>query len=308
MPQATNVASGRYPLDGELFGPLGAAARKLCTDLTSMAHLREYRFMQNELFAKITDSGRMQQVYWQEMFLRVHWAAILNLLRHGRWQAGCVAAYQTPGNFFSFAANLRGLIEAALDAQYSLGAVPMRLAELHTDIQRVFRGERNRRFVISSEIEDRLIHFVYARKLDKQEQRTVPDIHRALDPKEYRNAVGLPEQYRDAFRLLYDDLCGYCHPTAIGLGLLWQTLPSGALQIADLDDRATITRFVAKHNDAIQFALSVSVTTSALCLRTMNRFDFPAVHCEAVEQWNFSDIRAWEKIEHKLKRGKRNVH
>lgn len=302
-PEQADLASEQYPLDGELFGPLGAAARKLCTDLTSIAHLREYGFMQNDLFAKITDSRRSQQIYWQEMFLRAHWAAMLNLLRHGRWQAGCVAAYQIPGNFFSFTANLRGLVEAALDAQYSLGAIPMSFAEIHRNIQRVFRGERNR-ILISSEIEDRLIHFVYARKLDKQEQRTVPDSHETLDPKDYRNLIGLPEKYREGFRRLYDDLCGYFHPTAIGLGIFWQTLPSGAVQVANLDDRAAITRFVAKHSDTIQFALSLSLTTSALCLRTMNQFDFPDVRCEAVEQWNFSDIREWEKIKQKLNSAK----
>jgi len=44
----------------------------------------------------------------------------------------------------------------------------------------------------------------------------------------------------------------------------------------------------------------ISVTTSALCLRTMNRFAFAQVHCDAVERWNFNDIPAWRKIEDKL--------
>jgi hypothetical protein len=131
-PQQADLAGGQYPLDAELFGPLGAAARKLCTDLTSMAHIREYRFIQHDLFAKLPESRR-QQIYWQEMFLRAHWTAMLNLLRHGRWQAGCVAAYDVPSNFLSFTANLQGLVEAALDAQYSLGAVPMSFAEMYED-------------------------------------------------------------------------------------------------------------------------------------------------------------------------------
>src|ERR1700722_9317220 len=143
MPAPGNVASSEYPLDGELFGPLGAATRKLCTDLTKDAHKREYRFVPNDEFAKISDGPRMQQIYWQEMLLRAHWAAMLNLLRHARWQAGCVAAYQPPGNFLSFAANLRGLIEAALDAQYSLGAFPMTLADNYTNVQKALQGKLN---------------------------------------------------------------------------------------------------------------------------------------------------------------------
>jgi len=299
MPIGRSVASNQYPLDEELFGPLGAAAKKLCNDLTKEAHRREYRFIPNDVFAQLGDPARMQQVYWQEMFLRAHWAATLNLLRHERWQDGCVSAYQEPANFFSFAANLRGLVEAALDAQYSLGAVPMTLAENYNSIQAALQGTLNRA-VICSDVEDRLIHFVYARKLDKQEQDTAPASHRALEPRDYRNGLGLPDMERERFRQLYDDLCGVCHPTAVGLGSLWDTLPTGAVQLTPLDDRAAIKTFYEQHKEAIQFALSLSVTTSALCLWTMNRFTIPDARCEPIEKWDLSDIPAWKKITAKI--------
>ena len=32
----------------------------------------------------------------------------------------------------------------------------------------------------------------------------------------------------------------------------------------------------------------------------LNRFAFAEVHSDAVERWNFDDIRAWRKIEDKL--------
>jgi hypothetical protein len=249
----------------------------------------------------------MQQIYWQEMLLRAHWAAMLNLLRHARWQAGCVAAYQAPGNFLSFAANLRGLIEAALDAQYSLGAFPMTLADNYTGVQTALQGNLNGALV-SPEVEDLLIHFVYARKLTKQDQGAAPASHQALDPKDYRNGLNLPAEHRERFRQLYDDLCGVCHPTAIGLVSVWETLPSGAVRVTALDDRAAIKAFYDQHKEAVQFALSLSVTTSALCLRTMNRFAFAEVHCDAVEIWNFNDIRAWRKIEEKLSAATRGGH
>ena len=150
------------------------------------------------------------------------------------------------------------------------------------------------------DVEDRLIHFVYARKIEKVEQGKVPASHRALEPKDYRNGLGLADAARDGFRLLYDDLCGLCHPTAVGLAPLWETAPDGAVQVSALDDRAAIKAFYERHEDAIQFALSLSVTISALCLRTMNRFALPEVRCERVEQWDFGDIPAWKKIEDKI--------
>jgi len=45
----TSVASSQYPLDEELFGPLGAATKKLCADLTRDAQSRQYRFLPNEM-------------------------------------------------------------------------------------------------------------------------------------------------------------------------------------------------------------------------------------------------------------------
>lgn len=301
MPLTTEKysADSLYPLDAELFGPSGAAAKKLCVDLTRDAQARQYGFLRNEVFAQLTDPRRQQQIYWQEVFLRAHWGAVLNLLRHERWQAGCVLACQQPANFFSFAANLRGLIEGALDAQYSLGAVPMTLAENYATIQLALQGKLFGA-LLCPDVEDRLIHFVYARKLERREHGIVPASHQSLEPKDYRNGLGLPDEYRDRFRQLYDQLCGFCHPTAIGLGVLWETLPTGAVRVTAFDDRAAIKTFYEQHNDAIQFALSLSVTTSALCFRTMNRFAFPEVRCERVEQWNFTDIPAWRKVEEKI--------
>jgi len=225
---------------------------------------------------------------------------MLSLRRHERWQAGSVTAYEA-ANFYGFVASLRGLLEAALDANYSLGTIPLSFAQNHKNIQLALRGELNGAMVCS-EVEDRLIHFVYARKLERQEKGTVPDSHEALDPREYRNALGLLDQHREAFRRLYDELCAYCHPTAFSLHPLWHTLSDGKVGLAPLDDRQAIKHLVDTHRDAIEFSLSLSVTTSALCLRTMNRFAFPEVHCAAVDQWNFSDIATWQKIEQALAR------
>jgi hypothetical protein len=270
---------------------------------TQATSLPTYEFLDNDAFASITDRRRMQQIYWQEILLRAHWAAMLNLLRHGRWQAGCVASFQPPANFFSFAASLRGLIEGALDAQYSLGAFPMSLADNYGTVQRALRGTLNGA-LLAPEVEDRLIHFVYARRLDKQEETRVPTSHRALDPRDYRNGLGLQDIHRDRFRELYDDLCGFCHPTAIGLTTFWGTLDNGAVQLKPFDDRSAITRFYERHKEAIQFALSLSVTTSALCLRTMNHFDFSSVHCASVDSWDFADVPAWKKIMNKIRKEK----
>ena len=105
---------------------------------------------------ELRNLSEINRIYWSEMLFRVRWAAGLNL-RHQRWQAGCVDAADSPANFLSFAANLRGLIEASLDANYSLGQVPYALASCHTGIRFALEG-KSLPLHVAGEMEDRLSH------------------------------------------------------------------------------------------------------------------------------------------------------
>jgi hypothetical protein len=115
------------------------------------------------------------------------------------------------------------LVEASLDAFYSLSPVPRLLAEKEIEIESALKGSMENDLVISSELEDRLIHFIYGRKVAKADSSMTPESHFALEPKEYRNAAGFPDAEREDFRKLYDDLCGICHPTALSLAFLWDS-------------------------------------------------------------------------------------
>jgi len=294
-----------YPVDAELFGTIGAVTAKLCTDVSKDFIDRTMDIMDIRKFEEIGDASKRNQVYWREMLFRVYWAAALNLTRHQRWQAGCAAAFKEPANFLSFAANLRGLIEGALDANYSLGPVPYTLADSQMMIESSLKGSLDKSLV-AEELEDRLIHFVYGRKVGKAHKAVTPRSHTALDPKDYRNAIGLPEGGRKGFVDLYDELSGLCHPTAFSVIIFWKQTLEGdvyTVRLTEGEDAARIRQLCQKHANTVEFAMSLSVTVSALCLKTLNLFPLPEVRCPSIERWNFDDVPAWSKVQAKLSKG-----
>lgn len=294
-----------YPLDAALFGRMGAFTAKLCADVSKDFIGKQFEFMHLGKYEEIGNASKMNQVYWREALFRVYWAAALNLMRHERWQAGCIAAFKASPNLLSFAASLRGLVEGSLDASYSLRVVPYTLADNRMMIESALRGSLQE-FLIIEELEERLIHFVYGRKASKTDKTFAPTSHVALEPKDYRNAAELPEGDRETFRQLYDELCGLCHPTAFSLTFLWNEKTQGdatTVHITRGEDETKIRNLCLKYGKTIDFALSLSVTMSALCLKTLNWFSLPEVQCASIERWNFDDVPGWRKVQVKLSKG-----
>jgi hypothetical protein len=248
-------------------------------------------------FQEIVRAGRLavvNKIYWKEILFRVYWAAALNIMRHQQWQAACIRAYSDPANSLAFAASLRGLLEGAQDAWYSLSSVPQSLARDRNFIKSALAGTMQDKSFVAKELEDRLIHFLYGRKLGKTEREMTPTSHLAKEPKEYRNSIGLPDDERKTWGQLYDDLCGICHPTAYSLESFWKE-DNGHVELVRPDDSAHILFLCQKYKSEIGSALSLSVTNSAMCLKALNWFSWPHIMCPEVERWNFEDIPTWRK-------------
>jgi hypothetical protein len=294
-----------HPLDTALFGKMGAVTAELCADVSRDFVGKQFEFMEITEFETITSASVQNRIYWREILFRVYWAAALNLMRHQRWQAGCIRAFTAPANFLSFAASLRGLVEASLDAFYSLSPAPRLLAEKQIEIELALKGSMENALVCSKELEDRLIHFVYGRKLGKADRVVIPTSHVALEPKEYRNAAGFPDAEREKFRELYDDLCGICHPTAFSLAFFWGTAQgnAGIVRLGGADDETEIRSLCKKYGETINFAISLSVNLSAMCLKVLNRFSLPEVNSVRIDRWNFEDVPLGGKIQAFLSSG-----
>jgi hypothetical protein len=297
--QALNEIEKAHPIDGLLFGTLGAVAAQMCQDLSKGFTGKQFEFMDVGEFQVIAHEGRMgavNQIYWKELLYRVYWAAALNIMRHQRWQAASTRAFAEPANLLAFASGLRGLMEGAQDAWYSLNGVPSTLARDRSYIQSALAGTMQDKGFLNKELEDRLIHFLYARKLGKTEKDMTPVSHTPKEPKEYRNAIGLPDDEREMWTQLYDNLCGTCHPTAFSLISFWKG-DNCRVEIVRPDDSPHILALCQEYKDVISTALSLSVTSSALCLKALNWFSLSEIKCPEIEKWNFEDIPVWKNIQ-----------
>jgi hypothetical protein len=297
--QALDESEKAHPIDTLLFGSLGAVAAQMCQELSKGFTGKHFEFMDVGEFQVIAHEGRMgvvNQIYWKELLYRAYWSAALNIMRHQRWQAASTRAFAEPANLLAFASGLRGLLEGAQDAWYSLNGVPETLARDRSYIQSALAGTMRDKVFLNKELEDRLIHFLYGRKLGKTEKEMRPTSHLAKEPKEYRNAIGLPDGVREKWTQLYDELCGICHPTAFSLISFWKG-DDCRVEIVRPKDSSHSLALCQKYKDVINSALSLSVTQPALCLKALNWFSLPEIKCPEIEKWNFEDIPGWKNIQ-----------
>ena len=96
-----------HPVDASLFGSIGAMAAHVGEELAASFTGKRLAFMSIGQYQAIAGSGRLSEVnaiYWREILYRVYWASALDILRHQKWQAGCVRAFAPQANFLTFAA------------------------------------------------------------------------------------------------------------------------------------------------------------------------------------------------------------
>ena len=277
----------------ELFGRAGELFHDLIEGLASAVLGAKYTFVDPERFQVVLrrSPGEGMRIYWTETLERAHWAAASNVLRHKRWLDACLALYAPEANYLGFAASLRGLLEAAADAYYSLSAVPRTLADHHAMIEEALSGSSTR-FALSEQLEDALIHFQFARRLTKGDP--APASHKAVTADTYLRAADGPG--RSNMRDLNAELCEVVHPAATSL--LWMAAESSAsAALTSGHDKEWILALSRKHARAIDALHMQSVNASILIFKVLNRFPLPALSVRAVDGINMEDVPMWSKIE-----------
>lgn len=255
-----------------------------------------YTFMANEEFAQLVrnDPSRGMQVYWGEVLARAHLTAATAILRSRHWVSAVIAAAEIK-NLLSFAAALRGLIESAADTSSALGQIPCTLARDHAQIMLALSGHLRHAVFISSEIEDKLIHFSYARHLTKAELATTPTSHKAMKVRDYIEVLekGRVTNIIECYRAL----CDLTHP---GASSVWMWLhPVNDLEMdlkVDQDD-SVIAYFLEEYRRTIVELLMFAFNPAIVTLRTLNYFPLAKLHVPALENWNMTGIPLWQKCQ-----------
>jgi hypothetical protein len=245
-----------------LFGKAGPVFEKICVPILREFRTASYRLIAPDQFGKLPQKD-MLRGYWTEILSRSHWAAISNLLRHQLWVDGCRSQFAKAPNYLGFCAALRGLVEAAADAVYSLRAVPLTLAKCNGPIRAALQGTLPNG-LICSELENALIHFQFARKTAKREGP--PDTHQAKKTTEYLRGA---DSQNDDLKSLYGELCEVVHPAAALLQ--WAASSDGErIHLSVADSHQQIVNLCQRHATAIEISLVESVNSSLLILGVLN--------------------------------------
>lgn len=103
-------------------------------DIVVNMEKKEYAYQDNQSYyqewfkgLRENDLRKSTQQYWKELFLRIHFAANITLLRSQKWVEGMNLGLKR-NNILLFSASLRALLEATTDSYYSLQGVPLPLA------------------------------------------------------------------------------------------------------------------------------------------------------------------------------------
>jgi hypothetical protein len=236
--------------------------------------------------------------YWLELLGRAYIASAATLLRTSVWIEGTQASYQN-GNYLSFTASLRGLIESVADSMHALELVPLTLAQASTHIRAALSVIDIEEFVISSDLEEKLIHFTYAKKARKGEE--VPTGHRALQTREY---IDVLKRFNPKLETLYSELCEAVHPASKSIVWMLDQVPGAPWHIGFIGkdkSSSAITAITELYQTELVDLLMAGINYALLTLKVLRYFDVSDFKLGFMDRINVSGLPAWRRIMQYLK-------
>ena len=268
---------------------------RMVDDLGLNRPTTRYRFMDDDEYEVLLsrDVGDGMQVYWAEVLARAHIASVTAVLRSRHWLSGVHSAY-SDRNALAVAASFRGLLESAADAATSLTHIPLTLADLHSTISESLLG-RARDVVISSQLEDELIHYSHGRYIKPSERASTPPSHRARSTQEYLKAFG--DLRADKIAQCYRFLCDLTHPGTPSVWMWFGPADSAVPEftISTGQDEYIISSFLDEYATVPLDVLMLAFNAPVLVLKTLNYFPIKDLHTSGLLSWNLDGIAAWTR-------------
>ena len=106
--QSIDAVRKAHPVDAMLFGDMGAAAAHLCEDLSNAFIGKQFDFMDIGEFQALKTPAQDESDLLEGIYFRVHWAAALNIMRHQRWRASTLSAFDASCKLLGFRRELAG--------------------------------------------------------------------------------------------------------------------------------------------------------------------------------------------------------
>lgn len=249
------------------------------------------------------DIREVQKIYWQEILLRVHFTSVTSLIRTKKWLEGVVLGIESK-NLLVFSSSLRGFLEATTDSYYSLQSLPTALALNFKTINSALKGELNR-FFESQEIEDKLIHFQFAKKgkkgLDKNTiAHTNVEYIKSFD----LDNIGIKE--------LYSELCEITHPAENSVNCFTKKIVASehySYRVTSTEtDNDIISEIILKYWSQIYRLIQIGFSLYCICLKLLTLFDFENIHSEYIENSIFEELlnkNTWNMLLEMIEKGEK---
>jgi len=270
----------------------------LATDILSKRSNPKYIFLSQQDFDDLfnNDERDANSQYMKEIVYRVHFSAMSSIARNLEWLNGMKSAYEH-GLYLPFASSFRSLIESTADSFDSLLAVGLTVAENSVVInERLNKKGKGSNFITITELENDLIHYSHARRLDKNEN--APDTHKAKSAAAYvRN---LDKKTDSNFYDCYGHLCQLTHPAAEGV---LHMMP----QVDDyfvFDDKHGIKKIenlIEQYESFFTDLICYAFNPAILALKVINYIDVPSCQSKLIDSINLNNLTAWKRCEAYLK-------
>lgn len=251
-----------------------------------------YAWMESTKFNALAtkDNAAGMSIYWSEILGRAHLAAAASVIRSYGWCAGMNACYEAK-LFLPYCASFRGLLESVADTHDSLNNVALTLASNHVDIEQAVSGTLEK-CLVSSELENALIHFAFARRLGKNSDS--PSSHIAKTAADYLRTLTSVAPFD--VNALYGGLCQLTHPAAPTVHYLLDHQTGETAVLNANRERLLIEGFAEANKEVFPWLLMYGFNSSILLLKVLRVFNRPDYHVRRVEQMTAESMPAWQKI------------
>lgn len=269
---------------------------EMCTMLSRQNY--EYLYSDNQKFASLLREGetsKAMEIYWFEILQRVHFGAVAGLLRQQKWLEGIINS-SINSNFICFSSCFRGLIESAGDTHDVFQYVPLTLADCFSYVSQALNSKLEE-LVINEALEDKLIHFSHARRVEKGE--TTPDSHRAETSKHYVEAMGSTQLVK-----CYSELCQVVHPASSSVNCFFIQKSNGKWACTNENDELLIKDFIRRYTSVFSIIFMLPVNSCVLTLQLLNQFDCRSIKTPIPPWVDMTSIPAWQKIQKAIQKAK----
>jgi hypothetical protein len=194
-------------------------------------------------------------------------------------------------NCLAFSASLRGLLESSADSYECLRKVPLFLAKNRGEIVAAIERTAGNEINLAPGLEDALIHFTHARRLDKGE--SAQKSHSALATREY---LKLLEQANVPLIIdCYSELCQVTHPAAGSIFFALRRQGDETLVVDTGTDAACIRDVANRYHEMMLPLFMFAFNAALLTFRVLSSMPLPDLHTP-LSEFQIDRITGWEKL------------